>query len=127
VESFITFAEQNLDEADGLLHRGGSKRSILKRATRAASSAAYALLLTVGRDPKGERGTIELFDRDFVLTGKLKENHSKTLHWLFDLHTADDGTMLADITEEEWLTALERAREFVVDASNIMKERGYLD
>jgi hypothetical protein len=54
-----------------------------------------------------------IFDREFVLTGKLDPRHSKTFHRMFEARQKADYRELVDVSADEAMHAVGMAEEFL--------------
>lgn len=108
----LSQAEEALADAALLLERG-SLRAVANRAYYAMFYAVLALLHTAGLGTSKHSGAIALFDREFVKTGKLGKDLSKSLHDAFALRQLLDYDELAEPDPAAVRALLRQAREFV--------------
>lgn len=109
-QSLVTLAE-----AERMLEGGFSGRSIVNRAYYAMFYMVVALFLKTGVQTTTSKhsGVISVFDREFVLTGKVDRSHSKALHRMFDKRLEFDYKDLVSPSAEEAREAVESARRFI--------------
>lgn len=108
-------AVTTLAEAEKKLSAGFSARSIVNRAYYAMFYMVLALflkkdlLITTSK----HSGVMSIFDKEFVLTGKVGRAHSKALHKAFDRRLEFDYKELTMPSEEEAREAVRSARDFI--------------
>jgi len=118
-ESLIAYrikqAQETFDDAEKILLAGGSMRSVVNRSYYAAFYAVLALFLKADMDVKTSKhsGIISLFDKEFVHTGKISRQCSKTLHRLFDERQQIDYKEFAEVLPEDAQNLLQQAKEFL--------------
>jgi uncharacterized protein (UPF0332 family) len=61
-----------------------------------------------------------MFDREFVLSGKIDRDFSKSLHKMFNLRQAADYKELVDISPEDAEDALNKAGNFVDEIKRVV-------
>ena len=114
-------AQECLEDARSLLSLGRGARTVVNRAYYAAFYTVLALLQTKGKAPRKHKGTLSLFDLEFVKTDLLPKELSTTLHVLFERRCEDDYERIDDIDLSEARESLELADRFVQSV------RDYLD
>lgn len=105
-------AGEALSDAALLLEKS-RLRAAINRAYYAMFYAVLALLHTTGLGTSKHSGAIALFDREFVKSGKLDKDLSRTLHDAFALRQRMDYDELAEPEPAEVIELLDNAREFV--------------
>ncbi len=115
-------AEETLSEAEKMLAGGFSPRTIINRAYYAMFYATLALFLRLEIDCKTSKhaGVISIFDREFVLPGKMEPRFSRMLHRLFELRQKADYKELVEIALEDATYAVKHSREFVEAAKGVI-------
>jgi uncharacterized protein (UPF0332 family) len=94
VQYRLTEADETLREAEILLAQSAFRGSV-NRSYYAMFYAVSGLLATRGLGTSKHSGVISLFDREFVKTGVLSKELSRSLHKAFDERQASDyGEML---------------------------------
>jgi len=117
----LTQAKESLEDANKLAEHQGSPRSIVNRAYYAMFYAVLALLLTIGKGSSRHSGVISLFDLHFVKTGKFSKEHSKTLHYAFELRQQGDYGEMTEIEPEDAREILQSAGEFLDAVQTYLK------
>ncbi len=72
------------------------------------------------------QGAISLFDREFVQSGLLSREASRTLHLVFNARQSDDHRRLDPVTPEEAGEALAMAEGFVESVRTYLASSGWL-
>lgn len=82
----IQQAETTLNDGKIMLIQGCSAQSVINRAYYAVFYCTLALFLKTGIPVKTSKhsGIIGVFDKEFIMTGKLEKENSRVLHSLFD-------------------------------------------
>jgi len=120
--------EYRLNEADealkdaGLLLDAGRHRSSANRLYYAAFYAAVAALLTKQLDYSRHSAVIAFFDKEFIGTGVLPKEYSRTLHRAFNERQQDDYMPFVDMDPDELRQLLEDVRTMVLGISAFIKE-----
>lgn len=124
VEYRLAEAQETLREA-GLLLDQAAFRGSVNRSYYAMFYAVLGLLATRGLGTSKHSGVMGLFDREFVKTGILSKELSRSLHRAFDERQASDyGEMLAP-DQELAAGLLERARVFVDEIKTQLASAGF--
>ena len=113
-------AENSIKEAEVLLREGMSLRSVMNRLYYAMFYAVLALLQEKELGTSKHYGAISLFDREFIKSGILDKELSKTLHRAFELRQKGDYMEQAEVTRNDVDEMLPKTKEFV------NKVKGYL-
>ena len=113
-------AENSIKEAEVLLKEGMSLRSVMNRLYYAMFYAVLALLQEKELGTSKHYGAISLFDREFIKSGILDKELSKTLHRAFELRQKGDYMEQAEVTRNDVDEMLPKTKEFV------NKVKGYL-
>ena len=65
---------------------------------------------------------ISIFDREFILTGKIDKEFSRWLHKLFNSRQEADYKELIEITMAEAKDGLKKAQDFVREIQRVIKK-----
>jgi len=87
----------------------------------ASFHAARSLLATKGLDAPKHKGIISLFNREFVKTGLMSIQSSKTIKKLFDMRTVADYRDFATFTEEQVREARDDVRALIDEAISFLQ------
>jgi len=109
----IEQSEQAIVDAEILINKGGSARSIINRAYYGMFYAVLALLLKINKGTSKHSGAIGLFDSELIKTGTFSKEMSRSLHKAFDLRHMSDYRELAEVTIEDANTVLREAKSFI--------------
>ncbi|NER80969.1 MAG: HEPN domain-containing protein [Leptolyngbya sp. SIO1D8] len=124
VQYRLTEAEETLREAEILLAQSAFRGSI-NRSYYAMFYAVSGLLATRGLGTSKHSGVISLFDREFVKTGILSKELSRSLHKAFDKRQASDyGEMLMPDGDSS-ADLLVQARVFVDEIKTQLAKVGF--
>jgi uncharacterized protein (UPF0332 family) len=93
-------AMEALQDAESLLN-GGRLRSAANRLYYAAFYAAVAVLLTKRLEYSKHSGVIAFFDKEFIGTGLLPKEYSRTLHRAFNERQQDDYMPFVELEPDE--------------------------
>lgn len=113
-------AEASMKEAQVLLEKGMSLRSVMNRLYYAMFYAVLALLQEKQLGTAKHTGAISLFDREFIKTNIFDKELSKTLHRAFELRQKGDYMEQVEVTQSDIDEMLLKATDFV------NKVKGYL-
>jgi uncharacterized protein (UPF0332 family) len=117
-------AEETLREAEILLEQSAFRGSV-NRSYYAMFYAVLGLLATRGLGTSKHSGVMGLFDREFVKTGMLPKELSRSLHRAFDERQVSDyGEMLAP-DEELAVGLLVQAQVFVSEIKTQLVKVGF--
>lgn len=105
-------AHETLREAEILLAEA-ALRGTVNRAYYAMFYALLALLATKQLGTSKHSGAISMFDREFVKTGLISREMSRTLHLAFDQRQTHDYGEIVRITPELAEEMVKDARTFV--------------
>lgn len=120
-EALIGLADQALADARWLLERG-SLRGALNRAYYAAFYAASALLAAEGLTVSKHSGVLSLFDREFVLRGRMSREHGRAFHRLFEDRSDADYDEFCDFEPATAERAVESAADLISDARALLAD-----
>jgi len=111
----LSSAEETLREAEKMLEQNFSPRSVANRAYYSAFYAVLALFIKSAINVKTSKhqGVLSLFDKEFILSGKLEKECSKILHKLFNTRLKADYQDLPTLTDTDADEAVRQAKEFV--------------
>ncbi len=90
------------------------------RAYYGAFYAANALLLNERTEMSKHSAVIASIHRHFVRTGKLSQDHGKSLNWLFELRDIGDYGATEHVSEDEALRAIKAAEEFISAVKSLL-------
>jgi uncharacterized protein (UPF0332 family) len=115
-------AEETLADAEAMAKGKLSPRSIINRAYYAMFYAVLGLFLKTNATLKTSKhsGIISMFDRTFILSGKMDRQFSKSLHKMFNARQVADYKELVEVTPEEVDEALRAAREFIREIKRVL-------
>jgi len=108
-------ADETLADAKILLEQGGSFRTIVNRCYYVSFYSMLALFMhenVMVRTSK-HAGIITLFNKEFVHSGKLPLNTSKTVQRLFDARQESDYKEFAIFSESDVKKFLALAKDFL--------------
>jgi len=85
-------ARETLTDAQTLLEGSGTPRTVINRSYYATFYAVLALFVKEGTDIRTSKhaGVIALFNKEFVHTGRIAVEYSRTLQRLFDARQESD-------------------------------------
>ena len=108
-------AEITLSDAKKMLDEFVSNHSIVNRAYYSMFYMVLALFLQMNVDVKTSKhtGVISIFDREFVLSGKIDKKYSKMLHQMFDDRQEFDYKELVVVTKEDAKKSITYAEDFI--------------
>jgi uncharacterized protein (UPF0332 family) len=117
-------AEETLADAEAMSKSQLSPRSIVNRAYYAMFYAVLGLFLKTSVTLKTSKhsGIISMFDRTFILSGKMEKKFSKSLHKMFNARQVADYKELIDVSAVEADEAIKAAREFVEEIKKIVSK-----
>ena len=119
VETLISYrfkqAEETIQDAEAMLKVRISSRSVVNRAYYAMFYAVLALLLKENINLKTSKhsGVISLFDREFILPGKIEKRFSQSLHKMFNVRQEADYKELVEISHQDAEEKVNIAKEFI--------------
>lgn len=108
-------ADETLADAEKMLTAQVSPRSILNRAYYVTIYAVLGLFnhFSTPHQTSRHATVLSIFDREFVRTGRIDAQHSRTIHRLFDARQTADYKDLATPTQDDAVKAVVQAREFL--------------
>jgi|SRR3972149_592418 len=113
-------ADASIKEAQVLLEKGMSLRSVMNRLYYAMFYAVLALLQEKQLGTAKHTGAISLFDREYIKTSIFDKELSKTLHRAFELRQKGDYMEQVEVTQSDIDEMVLKATDFV------NKVKGYL-
>ena len=118
-------AVETLQDATGMIEGNFSPRSIVNRSYYAVFYALLALFLNEGITIRTSKhaGVISLFDKEFILSGKIDRRFSKILHRLFNARQEGDYKEFVIVTMDEASDYVGQAMQFIDMVKNIFKTR----
>jgi len=116
-------AKETLADAEKMLQAQMSPRSIVNRAYYVAFYATLALFIKASVLVKSSKhaGIIAVFDKDFILTGKIEKKYSQILHRLFEARQEVDYKEFTSFSLEDAKRHVERTREFLERIERLIK------
>jgi uncharacterized protein (UPF0332 family) len=119
----IKQADETLLDAERMLEGSFSSRSITNRAYYSMFYAVLALFLKADMNIKTSKhiGIISIFDREFILTGKIDKYYSEILHKMFNVRQKGDYRELVEITADAAVEHVNLARKFIAYIKNYME------
>ncbi len=108
-------AETTLADAKKMLAAGISPRSVINRAYYSMFYMVLALFLKTNTNLKTSKhsGVISLFDKEFVLTGKIDKIFSRMLHSMFDDRQEFDYRELVEVSQNDAVNGVRHAEDFI--------------
>ena len=108
-------ADETLSDAKKMLEDELSSRSIINRAYYSMFYGVLALFLKHDIKLKTSKhsGVISIFDAEFVHTGKIDQNFSKTLHKIFEVRQEGDYKELVEFSYKDAEEFVKLAEEFL--------------
>lgn len=108
-------AEITLADAKKMLKEGISSRSVINRAYYSMFYVVLSLFLKTNLSMKTSKhtGVIGLFDKEFVLSGRIDRRYSKMLHSMFDDRQESDYKELIEVSEDDAINGVACAEEFI--------------
>ena len=118
----LQLADEALDDARYLL-QGNRMKAAANRAYYAMFHVAMAALAGVTpRLPKTHRGTISLFGRHYIQTGRLGIQFARDLQDANHLRQQSDYEISAELGEEQARETVEKAEAFVLEVKHLVGE-----
>ena len=117
-------AKTTLIEAEKMLRQDFSPRSIINRAYYAMFYMVLALFLKTGTAAKSSKhsGTLGIFDKEFILTGKIDKEYSRMIHRMFDRRIDFDYKEFARTDIKEAGIAVDCANKFVAEIDRFIQQ-----
>ena len=108
-------SEETLRDAEIMLNKGGSPRSVINRLYYALFYSIMSLFLNCDITIRTSKhtGIIGVFDKEFIITGKFAKKYSKILHSLFDDRQELDYKELVEVSKEDAIISLKKAKDFI--------------
>ncbi|NLD36784.1 MAG: HEPN domain-containing protein [Desulfatiglans sp.] len=108
-------AETTLSDAKKMYEAKVSPRSVINRAYYAMFYSLLALYIRVNLNIKTSKhsGVISIFDKEFILPGKIDKKYSRMLHSVFDDRQEFDYKELVEVTLDDSVNAISNAEEFI--------------
>jgi uncharacterized protein (UPF0332 family) len=102
-----------------------SPRSIVNRSYYASFYAVLALFLSkeISIRTSKHSGVISVFDKEFILTGKIDRRFSKILHRLFDARQEGDYKELIIVTRDEASGYVNQASELILMVKQMIEQQ----
>lgn len=104
-----------------------SGRAIVNRAYYAAFYCVLALLQTAGTVPRKHQGAIASFEMEYVKTGKMPKETSRTIRDLFRMRMEDDYKVLGPVGMDEAKSAVAMSERFVDVTKEFLILNGWLE
>ena len=108
-------ARETLADAEKMLQGQMSSRSIVNRAYYVTFYAILALFIKASLVVRSSKhaGIIALFDKNFVLAGKIEKRYSQILHKLFEARQEVDYKEFTSYHSDDAKRYVEQAKEFL--------------
>jgi uncharacterized protein (UPF0332 family) len=108
-------AQTTLADAELMLKQSVSPRSIINRAYYAMFYMTIALFIRAGVEiiTSKHTGIIGVFDREFIINGRIDRKYSQMLHNMFDDRQEFDYKEFTDVSNKDAEKAVRHAREFI--------------
>lgn len=108
-------AKTTLAEAEKMFDQNFSPRSIINRAYYAMFYMVLALFLKTGTTAKSSKhsGVLGIFDREFIINGKIDKEYSRMIHRMFDRRIDFDYKEFARADINEARIAIDSAKKFL--------------
>lgn len=118
----IKQAEETLSDAEAMNQGGLSTRSIVNRAYYAMFYALLGLFLKANIILKTSKhsGIISMFDKEFVLSGKMDREFSRSLHKMFNARQVADYKELVEVSSEDAVEAIKVAKLFIEEIKKVV-------
>jgi len=118
-------AEETLCDAEKMLENKLSTRSVANRAYYAMYYSVLALFIwgDVSLKTSKHAGVLSIFDREFIHTGKIDKYYSKLFHQMFIIRQEGDYKELSELTDDEAVRCVERAKEFLNAIKEVIKRK----
>ena len=118
-------AEETLQDAAAMLTGNFSSRSVVNRSYYAAFYAVLSLFLSEGISIRTSKhsGIISVFNKEFILSGKIDRRFSKILHRLFDARQEGDYKELIIVTRNEASGYVDQARELIFMVKQMIEQK----
>lgn len=115
-----------LEDARKMLQEGISPRSVINRAYYSMLYMVMALFLKTGLNMKTSKhtGVIGLFDKEFVLSGKIDKKYSKMFHSMFDDRQEFDYRELVEVSNDDAVKGVRCAEDFINAISVFISKSG---
>jgi uncharacterized protein (UPF0332 family) len=111
----ISQAEATLKDARIIFEQKGTSRSVVNRAYYAVFYCVLALFLKTGITLRTSKhsGVIGIFDKEFIVSGKIDKKYSHVFHVLFDDRQEFDYKEQIEVNPDQAKEALDKADEFI--------------
>jgi uncharacterized protein (UPF0332 family) len=116
-------AIETLTDAQKMIAAGVSSRSVVNRAYYAMLYAVLALFIRTGIQSRTSRhsGVIGIFDAEFIKTGKLPKEISRTIHRAFDDRQEYDYKDYSHVDSPEAEEMIASAESFILRIKNLLE------
>lgn len=120
----IKQAEETLADAEAMNEGGLSTRSIVNRAYYSMFYALLGLFLKENIILKTSKhsGIISMFDKEFVLSGKMDREFSRSLHKMFNARQVADYKELVEVSSEDAVEAIKAAKLFIEEIKKVISK-----
>lgn len=118
-------AEETISDARRMFAADVSPRSVVNRAYYAAFYMILALFQKDGLNPKTSKhsGVIGLFDKTFVMTGRIDRSFGKIIHGLFDSRQECDYKEFSEVSSEDAREAIEKSAVFIAAIHSVINQK----
>jgi uncharacterized protein (UPF0332 family) len=117
-------AKTTLCEAEQMLSQNFSPRSVINRAYYAIFYMVLALFLKTGTTAKSSKhtGVLGIFDKEFIVTGRIDKEYSRIIHRMFDRRIDFDYKEYIQSDPEDAKIAVEYARKFITEIGRYISD-----
>ena len=117
-------SKETIEDAEKMLEQEISPRSVINRAYYALFYSVLSLLVKSDSAVQTSKhsGIIGLFDREFIIPGKIDKKYSKILHELFDERLEFDYKELTQVNIQDAEESVKKAKDFIGHIEKYIQE-----
>jgi len=114
-----------LEDAKKMMREEISPRSVINRAYYSMFYMVLALFLKMNVNIKTSKhtGVISIFDKEFVLSGKIDKKYSKILHSMFNDRQEADYKEFVEISEDDAMNGVRYAEDFINAVNKFISDK----
>jgi len=114
-----------LEDAKKMIQEKISPRSVINRAYYSMFYMVLALFLKTDVNIKTSKhaGVISIFDKEFVLSGKIDKKYSKILHSMFNDRQESDYKELVEVSEDDAINGVRYAEDFINAVNKFISDK----
>ncbi len=114
-----------LEDAKKMMREEISPRSVINRAYYSMFYMVLALFLKMNVNIKTSKhtGVISIFDKEFVLSGKIDKKYSKILHSMFNDRQEADYKEFVEISEDDAMNGVNYAEDFINAVNKFISDK----